>query len=77
MVTNPNIKGFLCVTLTLNIVLLILWEPHQDEAFVQGLVEDLERQLRGVIGQSCYFSLAVDFSPVGYVTNEHLVENQS
>ena len=52
----------------------ILRKPHRDEAFVQGLVEDLERQLKGVIGQSCYFSLAVDFSPVGYVTNQYLID---
>ena len=53
----------------------ILRKPHRDEAFVQGLVDDLEGQLKGLIGQSCYFSLSVDFSAVGYVTNQHLTDH--
>ena len=51
----------------------ILPKPHRDEAFVQALVIDLEKQLKGMIGQRCYFSLAVEFSGAGYVTNECLV----
>lgn len=54
----------------------ILPKPHRDEAFVKALVADLERQLKGMIGQSCYFSLAVEFSGLGYVTSKIFINSQ-
>lgn len=51
----------------------MLTKPHRDDAFTDRLMADMETTLKAMIGQSCHFSMQIDYSPRNYVTNQHLV----
>lgn len=58
----------------IKVTVSLLSKPHRDEAFTKALMSDLEKQIKALLPQSCYFSLLVEYSPSYYVTNEHVVE---
>lgn len=49
----------------------MLTKPHRDKAFTDALMQDIERVVKSKIGQSCYFSFALEYSTSAYVTNWH------
>ena len=51
--------------------LSLLTKPHRDEAFTRALLTDVEQAVKAMIGQRCFFSLALDYSDAYYVTNVH------
>lgn len=51
--------------------LSLLQKPHRDAAFTTALVQDVEAVVKSMIPQSCFFSLALDYSSGVYVTNRH------
>ena len=52
----------------------MLRKDHRDKAFVDNLLQDLERKLKAEIRQSCQFSLQIEMSPDSYITNTKGVE---
>ncbi|WP_406648226.1 hypothetical protein QEZ52_04325 [Aliisedimentitalea scapharcae] len=49
----------------------LLPKAHRDAAFLQDLLDDLERKIKARIAQPCAFSLELTFSGPAYVTNMH------
>lgn len=58
----------------LKVSVSLLPKPHRDDAFTRGLMRDLESQIRAQLQQSCFFSLAVEYSPGTYVTTVHQID---
>ena len=58
----------------LKVAVSLLPKPHRDAAFTQALMDDLEAQLRAQLQQSCFFSLAIEYSPATYLTTAHHVD---
>lgn len=59
------------------IAIAMLPKAHRDQAFITALAEDLEARLKPLITQSCQFSLRIDFTPPGYITNVHMVDGSA
>lgn len=56
------------------IAIVMLPKPHRDAAFLTALGQGIEARLKPLIPQSCQFSLRIDFTPPGYITNVHMVD---
>ena len=51
--------------------LAMLPKPHRDKAFTDALIKSLEEMIKSHLTQSCHFSLNVEYTGDGYITNFH------
>ena len=51
--------------------LAMLPKPHRDKAFTDALIKSLEEMIKSHLTQSCLFSLNVEYTGDGYITNLH------
>ncbi|ODN43017.1 hypothetical protein [Piscirickettsia litoralis] len=56
------------------ISLSLLEKPHRDDNFSQELINKLEKEVKKIIQQDCYFSLSLNYNLSYYITNQHHVE---
>ena len=54
----------------------LLSKPHRGHAFTEALSADIEATVKGLLRQSAYFSMNIQYSLTHYVTNTHIVEGQ-
>ena len=53
--------------------LAMLPKAHRDKAFTDALIKSLEEMIKSHLTQSCHFSLNVEYTGEGYITNFHEV----
>mgnify|MGYP003119144345 CR=1 FL=1 len=51
--------------------LAMLPKPHRDKEFTKTLISDLEKMVKQHLTQSCHFSLNLEYTGEGYITNFH------
>lgn len=56
------------------ISIALLKKEHRDAEFSHGLAKRLEKAVKALIQQNCYFSLSLEYSSDYYITGYHSVE---